>query len=107
MRFQTEIHVVGMKASKGQLENGTAYDSTKVYALADLDASRGNARGMAVAEYSYGDSQNFEAFRHAEFPAVCVATVEMVTNGRTQKTVIIDLKPSKVVKGTAAAGAAA
>ncbi len=107
MRFQTEIHVVGMKASRGTLENGSAYDSTKVYALADLDTSRGTARGMAVAEYSYGDSQNFEAFRHAEFPMMCTATVEMVSNGRTQKTVILDLKPSKVVKGTAGASASA
>jgi len=107
MRFQTEIYVVGMKASKGTLENGAAYDSTRVYALADLDTSRGNARGMAAAEYVWGDSQNFEAFRHAEFPVMCTATVEFVTNGRTQKTVILDLKPSKVVKGTAGASASA
>ena len=40
MRFNQTIQVVGMKASKGTLENGTAYDSTKVYALIDLDTSK-------------------------------------------------------------------
>ena len=93
MRFETQITVVGMKSSRGTLENGTAYDSTKIYALADLDTSRGNARGMAVAEYAFGDSTAFEPYRNHDFPADFMALVELVTNGRTQKTVVLQLKP--------------
>jgi len=33
MAFKNTIHIVGMKASKGTLDNGMSYDSTKVYAL--------------------------------------------------------------------------
>jgi hypothetical protein len=92
MKFQTEITVVGMKASKGEFE-GKGYDSTKLYALVDMDASKGTAKGQATAEYTFGDSTEFEKFKHLPFPFKAVADVEIVTNGKTQKTVVASLKP--------------
>lgn len=92
MKFQTEITVVGMKASKGEFE-GKPFDSTKVYGLIDLDVSKGNAKGQAVAEYGFGDSQEFEKFKHLPFPFKAVADVEIVSNGKTQKTVVMGIKP--------------
>ncbi len=102
MKFQTQLYVVGIKASKGKMDNGMEFDSTRVYALADLDSSKGNARGQAAAEYLFGDSKNFEPFRHAEFPGVYDVTIEMLTNGKVQRAVIVDMKPARVGKPASA-----
>lgn len=98
MKFTTQIEVVGMKASKGSFENGQAYDSTKVYALIDLDNSKGMAKGKAVSEYTFGSSEEFNKFKHIPFPMMCEATVEIVSSGRTQKTQIVDIKPMAIKK---------
>lgn len=93
MKFTQRINVVGMKSSKGTLENGTPYDSTKVYALVDLDASKGTAKGMASSEFNLGDSDEFLKFKHLPFPFEGDADMEIVTNGKTQKTVMHTLVP--------------
>lgn len=93
MKFTQKINVVGMKSSKGNLENGTAYDSTKVYALVDLDASKGTAKGMASSEFTLGNSEEFLKFKHLPFPFEAEAEMEIVTNGKTQKTVMHSLLP--------------
>ena len=92
MKFVTDITVVGMKSSKGEFE-GKAFDSTKVYALIDLDISKGTAKGQAVAEYTFGDSTEFDKFKHLPFPFKAAADVEIVSNGKTQKTVVMGIKP--------------
>lgn len=96
MKFTQKITVVGMKSSKGTLENGTGYDSTKVYALVDLDASKGTAKGMASSEFTLGSSEEFQAFKHLPFPFEAEADMEIVTNGKTQKTVMHALNPVRV-----------
>ena len=93
MKFTQRIQVVGMKASKGTLENGTPYDSTKVYALVDLDASKGTAKGMASSEFSLGTSEEFLKFKHLPFPFEADSDMQNVTNGKTQKTVMHTLVP--------------
>lgn len=52
MKFQTELKVLGMKSSKGKMDNGMEFDSTKVYVETPLDDSKGNAKGCSVAEYT-------------------------------------------------------
>lgn len=101
MRFNQRIQVVGMKASKGNLENGTPYDSTKVYVLMDLDASKGNAKGMSAMEFGLGTSAEFDSYKHLPFPFEGDAEMEMVTNGKTSKTVMHKLTP--VARATAKA----
>ena len=54
MQFQSKIKVLGMKSNKGSMDNGSTYDSTKVYVETPLDETRGNAKGFAVAEYTFG-----------------------------------------------------
>lgn len=93
MKFQSEMTIVGMKANKGTLDNGQAYDSTKVFALTDLDLSKGNAVGQATAEYNIGTSDELAKFKHLPFPFRAVAECEVVTNGKTQKTVVHAIKP--------------
>lgn len=101
MRFTTQIKVLGMKASKGTMENGTAFDSTKVYVETELDASRGNAKGFAGVEYNFGLAEEFNKFKHLNFPFMAEATVEIVTTGKAQKTQLVDLRPAEMAKKAA------
>jgi hypothetical protein len=93
MKFTTQLEVIGIKSSKGQLDNGQAYDSTKIYCQVDLDQSKGNAKGYGCAEYPIGDSTEFAKFKHLTFPFVADAEIEIVTTGRTQKTQVLTLRP--------------
>lgn len=82
-----------MKASKGQMDNGQAFDSTKVFTEAPLDESKGNAKGFAVGEFTLGTSAEFEKYKHLPFPFDGEAEFEIVSNGKTQKTLMHSLKP--------------
>lgn len=93
MKFTTEMTVIGMKRSKGQLDNGTTFDSTKVYGLTDLDASKGDAKGQFSSEYQFGTSVEYAKFEHLPFPFKAQADLEITTNGKSTKTVIVGLKP--------------
>lgn len=98
MKFTSKLHIIGMKASKGTLENGNTYDSTKVYALVDLDASKGTAKGAASAEYTLGTAAEFDKYKHLPFPIVADCDLEIVTNGKTQKTVMHEVRPVERAK---------
>lgn len=103
MKLQTKLTITGMKRSKGTLENGNAYDSTKVYALTDLDDRKGNGIGSATVEYSFGTSEEFEKFKHLanSFPVEAEAEIEIVTNGKTQTTLITGIRPLQRAPGVA------
>jgi len=103
MKFTSQIKVLGMKASKGTLENGNTYDSTKVYVETGLDDSKGNAKGFSAVEYSLGSSDEYNKYKHLPFPFIAEATLEIVTTGKVQKTQLADLKPLEIVKQKAAA----
>lgn len=94
MKFVSHVKVLGMKASKGQMDNGTGFDSTKVYTETQLDDSKGTAKGFAVAEFTLGTSAEFEKYKHLPFPFEGEAEFEIVTNGKTQKTLMHALKPT-------------
>jgi hypothetical protein len=93
MKFTSEMIITGMKGSKGTLDDGTVFDSTKVYTLVDMDASKGNAAGQAGAEYPFGTAAEFEKFKHLPFPFKAQVDVELQTNGKTSKTVITGVRP--------------
>ncbi|RUP27723.1 MAG: hypothetical protein EKK45_13695 [Curvibacter sp.] len=93
MKFQSEITVYGMKASKGVLDNGMAYDFTKVYTLVDMDQRKGDAAGQAAAEYRFNDSAEFQKYKHLPFPFKATAEFEIVTSGSLQSTIMTGLKP--------------
>ncbi|MCI1042242.1 hypothetical protein [Caballeronia zhejiangensis] len=102
MKFNTQVKVLGMKSSKGTMDNGQSYDSTKVYVETALDDSKGNAKGYAVAEYPFGLSEEFAKYKHLPFPFMADATVEIVTTGKAQKTQLVELKPLEMAKQKAA-----
>jgi len=99
MKFNTQIKVLGMKANKGTMDNGAAYDSTRVYVETPLDEARGNAKGFAVADYVYNLSNEFERFKALAFPFMANATFEQVTTGKMQKIQLVDLQAIAPVKG--------
>jgi hypothetical protein len=101
MKFTTKLHVLGMKSSKGTLDNGQTYDSTKIYCQIELDQSRGNARGYGVAEYGIGDSEEYAKYKHLTFPFSADAEVEIVSSGRVQKTQVLSLRPAELAKKVA------
>jgi hypothetical protein len=106
MKFNSTIKVTGMKFSKGKMDNGTEFDSTKVYVETVLDSSKESAMGTACAEYGLGKAEEYQKYRHLadSFPFMAVAEMEIVTNGKTQKTVIHSLKPVENAKHTTAGG---
>ena len=82
-----------MKASKGSMDNGQAFDSTKVYVVTPLDDSKGTAKGFATGEFTLGLAAEFDKYRHLTFPFDAEAELEIVSNGKTSKTVMHALKP--------------
>lgn len=99
MRMQSQVKVLGMKSNKGSMDNGSSYDSTKVYVETPLDESRGNAKGFAVAEYTFGLSTEFDRFKNQTYPFMATAHFEFVTTGKMQKTQLVDLQPLTPAKG--------
>ncbi len=94
MKFTATIKITGMKFSKGTMDNGQAFDSTKVFVETDLDASKDTAMGTACAEYLLGKADEYQKYKHLanSLPITAVAEMEIVTNGKNQKTLIHALK---------------
>jgi hypothetical protein len=98
MKFTSQVKVLGMKSSKGTLENGNGYDSTKVYIETALDESKGTSKGFSVVEYGFGLSSEFDKFKHLPFPFMAEAQLEIVTTGKVQKTQLNEIKPLEISK---------
>ena len=93
MRFNTTVQVLGMKSSKGAMDNGQTFDSTKAYIVTPLDTSKGTAKGVAAGEYNIGTSDKFAEYEKLVFPFEAKAEMEIVSNGKTSKTVVHSLVP--------------
>ncbi|WP_426342805.1 hypothetical protein ACN9MZ_14590 [Pseudoduganella sp. S-14] len=106
MKFSSTVKVMGMKYSKGKMDNGTEFDSTKVYVETELDTSKETAMGTACAEYGLGKADEYQKYKHlaSSLPFMAIAEMEIVTNGKTQKTVIHSLKPLEGAKQAAVGG---
>jgi hypothetical protein len=100
MKFTSTIKVTGMKFSKGKMDNGTEFDSTKVYVETELDSSKESAMGTACAEYGLGKAEEYQKYKHLAdaLPFMALAEMEIVTNGKTQKTIIHSLRPVEGAK---------
>jgi hypothetical protein len=106
MKFTSTIKVTGMKFSKGTMDNGQAFDSTKVFVETELDSSKDTAMGTAVAEYGLGKAEEYQKYKHlaGSLPFMALAEMEIVTNGKTQKTIVHSLKPIESAKPSASGG---
>ena len=95
MQYESQIIVLGAKASKGEF-NGRPFDSTKVFAQAELQQGE-NFAGFVSTEYTWGTSFNFERIKGLDFPFSAKAKMQVVSNGKTSTTVMLDLIPEKTV----------
>ena len=92
MKINQVLTITGMKASKGEFE-GSVYDSTKVYAMTDMDESKGNAKGFATVEYSFNKADEFDKYKHLPFPFKAECEMEFVTSGKAQKMMLLSIRP--------------
>lgn len=92
MKMDKQLTITGMKASKGEYE-GVGFDSTKVYAMTDMDETKGNAKGFATVEYVFNKSDEYEKFKHLSFPFKADCELDFVTNGKVQKMILVGIKP--------------
>jgi len=102
--YVAKIKVTGMKFNKGSMDNGTAYDSTKVYAETRFDETKGNARGYATTEYTLGKSEEYAKYAHLPLPLVFEVEMENVTNGKNRSTIILQMIPVGLPKSAPSAG---
>lgn len=99
MRFKTQVQVLGMKSSKGSMDNGQTFDSCKAYIVTPLDTSKGTAKGVAAGEFNIGKSDLFAKYEKLPFPFQAEADMEIVSNGKVSKTVVHELVPLANQKG--------
>lgn len=90
------VTLLGAKRSKGKLDDGKVYDSTKIYVQTKMNESDDTV-GFAVSEYNWGDSSNFETIKSVSYPCQAEVVFEMATNGKTTKLVVTGVKPIKKV----------
>lgn len=92
MQMQIQGQIMGVKRFSGQIE-GKNFDYCRVIVATPLDSTQGNALGSATTEYDFGASTNFEQFKANQFPIDANLSVEVVTNGKTQKLKITAFQP--------------
>ena len=92
MQMQIQGQIMGVKRFSVQIE-GKNFDYCRVIVATPLDSTQGNALGSATTEYDFGASTNFEQFKAHQFPIDANLSVEVVTNGKTQKLKITAFQP--------------
>lgn len=99
--FTQKVQVVGMKRSKGMMENGQSYDSTKAFIIIPMDTRKGDAIGASAEGFAIGTSEEFEQWRGVKLPCMADCDFEMVTNGSSMKMIVTRLVPPALapVKG--------
>jgi len=48
---------------------------------------------MSCSEYNFGTAAEFEKFKHLAFPFVADVEMDIVTNGKTQRTLLLEIVP--------------
>lgn len=86
----SEMIILGRKRSKGTLENGNTYDSTKLYIQTPLKATN-DQEGFSVSEYQWGDSTNYDKLDGQKFPFKADVILEIVSTGKSNQIIIADV----------------
>ncbi len=86
------LTLLGAKRSKGTLDNGKTYNSTKLYIQTPMKESMDQI-GFAVAEYNWGDSSNFDKLKGLQYPCQADFSFEIVTSGKTSQIIVVDVLP--------------
>lgn len=99
MQMKSITYVRSMYPSKGELDNGREYDSTKVHIDTPLTSSK-EGFGIPSPQYNWGTSQNYRDFV-AKYPQIlkdnkefeAEITWENQTSGKSAVLVVVDIVP--------------
>ena len=91
--FTQRLRVSGAIKKDWTNEEGKRFQSTRLYISTSLDASKGDQFGQAAAEYIWGDASNYDRIPHPKEGFDADVTFENVFNGKTQKMIVLDVKP--------------
>ena len=91
--FTQRVRVSGAIKKDWTNEEGKRFQSTRLYISTSLDASKGDQFGQAAAEYIWGDAANFDKLPKLKEGFDADVTFENVFNGKTQKMIVLDVKP--------------
>ena len=92
-QFTQRVRISGAIRKDWTNEQGVRYQSTRIYISTPLDTSKGDQFAQAAAEYVWGDAANFEKLPKSKEGFDADVTFENVFNGKTQKMMIVDVKP--------------
>lgn len=91
MTTQTEITLVGAKATDWKSDDGRHYDYVNLYGIIPLDLSQGNAVGQGVVEFKWQDSRNLVQLQGRQFPMKVILELDMVSTGKGMKQVLTNV----------------
>ncbi len=91
MNINTRVQIIGVQSNQGKLDNGVAYDYTRVIALAPLSGDKN--LGFSSVVYDYGQSGNFEKFKGLKFPFAADVECLISTTGKVQKIELVSFTP--------------
>lgn len=90
MKFKSNAVVTGGKAYNDTVD-GVQHNFTKIYVMTDLSEQSGF--GSATVEYKWGDSENIKKIQDIPTPFNAEISMEIVTTGSRQLTIVHDVKP--------------
>lgn len=92
-QFTQRVRISGAIKKDWTSEDGKRFQSTRLYISTSLDSSKGDQFGQAAAEYIWGDASNYDRIPHPKGGFEADVTFENVFNGKTQKMIVLDVKP--------------
>ncbi|MEL4297701.1 hypothetical protein [Acinetobacter ursingii] len=90
MKFTTEVTITGAKQYNNMID-GVKHDFTKLFVMTELSDQSGV--GQATVEYKWGTSDNYKKIQDKDFPFLAKASMEIVTTGTRQSTIVHDITP--------------
>lgn len=90
MKFTTEVTITGAKQYNNSID-GVKHDFTKLFVMTELSDQSGV--GQATVEYKWGTSDNYKKIQDKDFPFLAKASMEIVTTGTRQSTIVHDITP--------------
>ena len=65
MKIKNQVLCTGIKASKGTIDGGMAYDSTTFHLIVDVaENSTGGSIGAVTRPFKFGTSEEFDKWAH-------------------------------------------
>lgn len=90
MKFKSTATVRGAKAFNDTID-GSKHDFTKIFV--DTDLAEQTGFGACTVEYKWGVADNIKKIQELKFPFEAELSMEIVTTGNKQLTIVHEVKP--------------